>query len=290
MFRSSASRSLASLRAAAARCPRSAATPSARRAASSSSSGSASGSSSAVWIGAAALGAAGLGYWVLSKDSAPKPAAPEPVKAAIKGLPANSPFKAKPTVIFVLGGPGAGKGTQCARLVRDYDFVHLSAGDLLRAERQRPGSAVGELINTYIKEGQIVPMEITIKLLETAMLESGKSRFLIDGFPRKMDQADAFEETVAAADFVLYFSCPEEEMLRRLLKRGESSGRVDDNLESIKKRFATFRDTSYPVIEKYRADGKVHEVSCLQSIDGVYAQVRKVFDDMFANEDKAVKA
>jgi UMP-CMP kinase len=79
---------------------------------------------------------------------------------------------------------------------------------------------------------------------------------------------------------VLYFECPEEVMLKRLLKRGETSGRVDDNIESIKKRFKTFIDTSYPVIEHYEALGKVHKVSCENSPDQVYAQVKKVFDTM----------
>ncbi|RKO90276.1 adenylate kinase-domain-containing protein, partial [Blyttiomyces helicus] len=134
------------------------------------------------------------------------------------------------------------------------------AGDLLRAEQERPGSTYGELIKTYIKEGQIVPMEITIALLHAAILQSSASRFLIDGFPRKMDQALKFEEEVCPSKFVLYFECPEEEMLKRLLKRGETSGRADDNIESIRKRFATFRDTSYPVIEHYEKLGKVRTV------------------------------
>ena len=89
------------------------------------------------------------------------------------------------TVIFVLGGPGAGKGTQCAKLVSDYGFKHLSAGDLLREEQDRPGSEFGEMIKTYIKEGTIVPMEVTIQLLENAMRTSKEndknSLFLIDG-------------------------------------------------------------------------------------------------------------
>lgn len=91
------------------------------------------------------------------------------------------------TVLFVLGGPGAGKGTQCQKLVSDYGFKHLSAGDLLREEQNREGSQFGEMIKTYIKEGTIVPMEVTIKLLENAMrssMESGendKKLFLIDG-------------------------------------------------------------------------------------------------------------
>jgi UMP-CMP kinase len=89
------------------------------------------------------------------------------------------------TLIFVLGGPGAGKGTQCANLVSDYGFKHLSAGDLLREEQDRPGSEFGEMIKSYIKEGTIVPLEVTIQLLENAMKKSmeggNKGMFLIDG-------------------------------------------------------------------------------------------------------------
>ncbi len=103
--------------------------------------------------------------------------------------------------------PYLGKGTQCSLLVDKYHFSHLSAGDLLRAEQDRPNSQYGDLIRTHIREGKIVPMEVTIKLLENAMhaviqsksgqgWEGGKGRFLIDGFPRKMDQALKFEEDV----------------------------------------------------------------------------------------------
>jgi UMP-CMP kinase len=109
-----------------------------------------------------------------------------------KDTPTFSPQKV--TVLFVLGGPGAGKGTQCANLVRDYNFTHLSAGDLLRAEQERPGSEFGELIKSYIKDGKIVPMEVTVQLLENAMTDvinkspSKTGKFLVDGFPRKMDR------------------------------------------------------------------------------------------------------
>lgn len=89
------------------------------------------------------------------------------------------------TVIFVLGGPGAGKGTQCANLVRDYGFKHLSAGDLLRSEQDREGSQFGDMIKEYIRDGKIVPMEVTVQLLENAMQEAidetGVKLFLIDG-------------------------------------------------------------------------------------------------------------
>ncbi|QIX00237.1 hypothetical protein AMS68_005754 [Peltaster fructicola] len=186
-------------------------------------------------------------------------------------------------VLFVLGGPGAGKGTQCANLVRDYGFKHLSAGDLLREEQDRKGSEFGDMIKDYIKEGKIVPMEVTIQLLENAMnatiKESGTRKFLIDGFPRKMDQALKFEEVVVPSKFTLFFDCSEEVMRKRLLKRGETSGRADDNEESIKKRFRTFIDTSMPVVDMFEKEDRVLKVSAENSPEQVYKDVQKGFSD-----------
>lgn len=204
-------------------------------------------------------------------------------------------FSAKDvTVIFVLGGPGAGKGTQCGRLVRDYGFTHLSAGDLLRAEQDRPGSQYGQLIRDCIKNGDIVPMEVTVALLEKAMRDTLASsasasastgRFLIDGFPRKMDQALKFEEVVCPARLVLFYDCPEAEMERRLLERGKTSGRADDNAESIRKRFRTFVETSMPVVDHYEAENRVVKVDSTPTPDQVYAdtqaKLKKVLGDKF---------
>lgn len=205
------------------------------------------------------------------------------IAAPKKDTPTFSPDNV--TVLFVLGGPGAGKGTQCANLVREYGFTHLSAGDLLRAEQERPGSQFGSLIKEYIKDGKIVPMEVTVQLLENAMTEvlsksssdttKAKGKFLIDGFPRKMDQALKFEETVCPAKFVLFFDCPEEEMQKRLLKRGETSGRSDDNAESIKKRFKTFVDTSMPVVDYFEKQGRVVKVLAVKAPDDVYRETRQ---------------
>ena len=108
------------------------------------------------------------------------PASPR-LSAPHKSTPEFSPDQT--SVVYVLGGPGAGKGTQCANLVRDYGFTHLSAGDLLRTEQDREGSEFGSMIKEYIKEGTIVPMEVTVQLLENAIKDNngGKGRFLIDG-------------------------------------------------------------------------------------------------------------
>jgi UMP-CMP kinase len=176
------------------------------------------------------------------------------------------------TVVFFLGGPGSGKGTQSANLVKDYGFVHLSAGDLLRAEQLREGSQYGAMIKTYITEGKIVPMEVTVNLLSNAMRESldnnppapgTKARFLIDGFPRKLDQAVFFEETVCPSELVLFLDCPEDVMEARLLKRGETSG----------------RDTSMPVVDDFEAKGKVVKVQATGSVEDVYAQVKQGIEE-----------
>ncbi|KAA6412132.1 MAG: UMP-CMP kinase [Lasallia pustulata] len=200
----------------------------------------------------------------------------------------SSPAKDTPTfspdnvsVIFVLGGPGSGKGTQCEKIVRDYGFTHLSAGDLLRAEQDRPHSEFGNMIKEYIRDGKIVPMEVTVQLLENAMTDDikqhdGKGKFLIDGFPRKMDQALHFEASVCPSKSTLFFDCPEDVMLARLLNRGKTSGRTDDNEESIKKRFKTFVDTSMPVVDYFETKGKLVKILAVRSPDEVYQEVRRV--------------
>lgn len=181
----------------------------------------------------------------------------------------------KVTVVFVLGGPGSGKGTQCANIVEHFGFTHLSAGDLLRAEI-KSGSENGTMIQNMIKEGKIVPSEVTIKLLQKAMLDGGNDKFLIDGFPRNEENRAAFENvTQIEPAFVLFFECSEEEMERRLLSRNE--GRVDDNIETIRKRFKVFVESSIPVVEHYNAKGKVRKIDAGKPIDEVFNTVKDIF-------------
>ncbi|KAK6484415.1 UMP-CMP kinase [Huso huso] len=192
----------------------------------------------------------------------------------------------KPQVYFVLGGPGAGKGTQCAKIVEKYGYTHLSAGDLLRAERGRPGSEFGELIENYIRDGKIVPVEITISLLQRAMEETMKSneennKFLIDGFPRNEDNLQGWNRTMdgkADVKFVLFFDCCNEVCIDRCMERGKSSGRSDDNRESLLKRIQTYVQSTKPIIELYEKQGKVHTIDASKTVDDVFAHVQKIFD------------
>merc|ERR1712086_288481 len=155
-------------------------------------------------------------------------------------------YQAVPDLIFVLGGPGSGKGTQCAKIAEDYGFVHMSAGDLLRDEIQQ-GTKDGSMIAQMIREGKIVPHEITIRLLQKALHRSpDKHKFLIDGFPRALGQAQAFEEMVGRAKMVLFFDAPDDVLTQRMLTRGQTSGRTDDNQEAIQKRLVTYHRQSKP--------------------------------------------
>ncbi|XP_076001140.1 UMP-CMP kinase [Genypterus blacodes] len=192
----------------------------------------------------------------------------------------------KPQVVFVLGGPGAGKGTQCSKIVENFNYTHLSAGDLLRAERAREGSEFGQLIANYIKEGKIVPVEITINLIRKAMEETmqrdeKKFRFLIDGFPRNEDNLQGWRDVMeerADVKFVLFFDCGNKVCIDRCLERGKSSGRTDDNRESLEKRIQTYLQSTRPIIDLYQTHGKVRTVDAARCVDEVFADVKTILD------------
>ena len=183
----------------------------------------------------------------------------------------------KPVVVFVLGNPGSGKGTQCEKIAQTFGFVHLSAGDLLREERNSD-SKDGELIESYIKDGKIVPVEITINLIKKAMEKSARNYFLIDGFPRNEDNYDGWQrhmDGVADVKLVLLLECPEDVCLERAMKRGQ--GRSDDNIESFKKRIRSHVSETMPILERYKQLGLLRTVSSLPPADVVFEEVKKQF-------------
>ncbi len=182
-------------------------------------------------------------------------------------------------VSFILGPPLAGKGTQATHLVSEFGCVHLSAGDLLREERAS-GSELAETIESYITQGSIVPVKITLDLIRKAMLNSGSSRFLIDGFPRNFDNLQGWNENMkdVIVDSCIFLDCPEGELKRRLGIRAKTSGRSDDNIETLEKRLITFRESTLPVVEQF----KNNELLDIIAWDGkdipqVYEHVREKY-------------
>ena len=186
-------------------------------------------------------------------------------------------------VVFVLGGPGAGKGTQSARIVAGYECVHLSVGDLLRAGAERPGYEHADLVKECLVKGNIVPVEISLGLLRIAMDEraaeggGGARIFLVDGFPRNFDNLRGWTEHMSSHTAVLgslVYNCPIDVLERRILTRAETSGRTDDNLDSARRRFATFREQTEPVV---RALERVQQLQAEEGGAGGGSQL-KVFN------------
>ncbi|KAF8821877.1 UMP-CMP kinase [Cardiosporidium cionae] len=191
----------------------------------------------------------------------------------------------KPLVVFVLGGPGSGKGTQCKNIADNYRFIHISAGDCLREEQCIQDSKYGKIIATAIKEGAIVPAEITIMLMRKKMIKSGwgNCRFLIDGFPRNQDNLDEWLRVMANEvdmRFCLFLDCPEKEMASRLLSRARESGREDDNIDTIKKRFNLYSKETSQIIQWFESRNKTKRVDASGTREDVWQQLQKIFGNL----------
>ncbi|KAI3972219.1 hypothetical protein MKX01_011771 [Papaver californicum] len=174
----------------------------------------------------------------------------------------RSSFSDDELIIFVLGGPGSGKGTQCKIIARkDDQFCHLS---------------VGTMIGNCMKEAKLAPSDIVVELILRAMKQSGKKKFLIDEFPRNEENRVAFYSACQLRPkFVLYLSCSKEVMVQRLHDRQQ--GKEDDNPERIMKRVDFFEKTSVPVIEDYRSLGMLQEVNGEMSEEEVFKEITQVF-------------
>ncbi|KAK3131416.1 hypothetical protein QOZ80_6AG0506200 [Eleusine coracana subsp. coracana] len=184
----------------------------------------------------------------------------------------------KITIVFVLGGPGSGKGTQCSKIVSQFGFTHLSAGELLR-EEAKSDTEQGIMIKNLMHEGKLVPSEIIVKLLLKAMLQSGSDRFVVDGFPRNEENRQAYEKIInVEPEFILFIDCPKEELERRILSRNQE--RDDDNIDTIRRRFEVFQEATLPVVQYYEKRGKLRRVDGAKSPDEVFKDVKPIFEQL----------
>ncbi|GMT31554.1 hypothetical protein PFISCL1PPCAC_22851, partial [Pristionchus fissidentatus] len=193
--------------------------------------------------------------------------------------------KANVPIFFIVGGPGSGKGTQCEKIVAKYGLSHLSSGDLLRDE-VKSGSPRGAQLTKIMEAGQLVPLTVVLDLIKEAMLKEvakGSKGFLIDGYPREVAQGDQFEAEIMPAKLAVYFEVSEETLVKRLLKRAETSGRADDNMDTIKLRLKTFNEATAPVVAHYEKKRKLARIKAEGTVDEIFAEVDKHFD-------KAMKA
>ena len=222
-------------------------------------------------------------YFVMGGCAASRPKPPPTThrgdsrrrRPATAAAAAATAADARATAARAPAGRAAARGTQCALLSRHFGMTHLSAGDLLR-EEVASGSDTGQSIERIITAGKIVPSDVTVGLLQAAMA-GAPGPFLIDGFPRSLSNLHAFDEAVGRCAFMLFLELGEAEMESRLIKRGATSGRSDDNAETIRKRFRTFNADSMPVIEELQKLDAVRFVSADGSVEEVFQRVLAAF-------------
>ena len=180
--------------------------------------------------------------------------------------------------IILFGPPGSGKGTQSEKLVQQYQLKHLSTGDLLRSEIAAK-TQLGLAAKGFMNEGKLVPDEVVIGMIDSCIdANSSAKGFLFDGFPRTVAQAKALDELLAkknsSISTVLFLQVNEEELIKRLVKRGETSGRADDaNPEVQKKRQEVYKNETLPVSDYYKQFNKVVNVVGEGSIDDIFGSL-----------------
>lgn len=185
--------------------------------------------------------------------------------------------------IVLFGPPGAGKGTQSEKLIDHYGLVHLATGDLLRSEIHK-GSELGRKAKDIMDRGELVPDDVVIGMIRTRIEENPNARgFIFDGFPRTKEQAEALdqllEEKGTGITMMLALEVDEEELLQRLLKRGQDSGRSDDQDEStIRNRIQEYEKKTAPLKEYYQAQEKFRSVEGVGSIDEIFGRITEAID------------
>ncbi len=185
--------------------------------------------------------------------------------------------------IVIFGAPGSGKGTQSDLLIKKYGLNHISTGDVLRAEIKN-GTELGKIAKQYIDDGMLVPDSLIVDMLAGVYDTYGPSHkgVIFDGFPRTVPQAEALKKMLADRGHkvaaMIELAVPEEELMNRLIKRGEESGRSDDNAETIKKRLDVYHSQTSPLIEWYENDGIRHQINGLGELDRIFGDICQVVD------------
>ena len=194
--------------------------------------------------------------------------------------------------LILFGPPGSGKGTQSEKIVNKFDLKHLSTCDLLRREIAEK-TPLGTEAKSFMDKGQLVPDEVVIGMIDSCISQnSGAKGFLFDGFPRTVAQAEALDKLLAlkktAISKVIALEVSEEELVKRLLKRGETSGRSDDtNEEVIRKRYAVYKNETEAVGEHYKALGRFVSIKGEGTVEEIFNALSKEIEDTMFQQSVA---
>ena len=185
--------------------------------------------------------------------------------------------------IVIFGAPGSGKGTQSEKMIEKYGLGHISTGDVLRDQIKR-GTELGKTAKGYIDNGQLIPDDLMVSILADVYDSFGKEHkgVIFDGFPRTIPQAQALKDMLAKRRHkvaaMIELDVPEDELMKRLIKRGQESGRSDDNEETIKKRLTVYHNQTSPLIEWYEKEGIHHHINGLGELDRIFGDICAVID------------
>lgn len=185
--------------------------------------------------------------------------------------------------VVIFGAPGSGKGTQSKKLMERYGLHHISTGDVLRDHIARK-TKIGEIADSYISKGQLIPDSLMIQILEDIIDNepNAKEGVILDGFPRTIPQAEALKEFMAqrgdTIHHVVGLEVPEEELVDRMLKRGQMTGRADDNPATIKNRLKVYHESTTPLRDYYIAEGKYRAINGSGSVDEIFESIAKALD------------
>jgi adenylate kinase len=185
--------------------------------------------------------------------------------------------------LVLFGPPGSGKGTQSERLVEKYGLIHLSTGNLLRSEIAEK-TPLGQEAKNFMDRGQLVPDEVVIGMIDSCLEKHSDAKgFLFDGFPRTVAQAEALDKLLALKQseivLVIALEVTEDELVRRLINRGKTSGRSDDTDEEvIRRRFAVYNNETAPVASYYQLLEKFESVPGEGSVDQIFDALSEVID------------
>ena len=184
--------------------------------------------------------------------------------------------------IVIFGAPGSGKGTQSKMIVERYGFDYISTGDMLR-QAIRQGNELGKTAKEYIDRGQLVPDDLIVRLIADFLDDKrGSKGVIFDGFPRTIPQAEALKEMLAKrgtqVHAMLELNVPDEMLMERLINRGKTSGRADDNEETIGKRLAVYHNQTSPLIEWYEKEGLRNAVKGHGALEEINAALCAVID------------
>lgn len=185
--------------------------------------------------------------------------------------------------IVLFGPPGAGKGTQSEGIIAKYKLSHLSTGDLFR-KHLKEGTPLGKLAQQYMDAGNLVPDQVVIDMVDDRIKSDGKvSGYIFDGFPRTVAQAEALDKLMNGKNnpisCMIALEVNKEELVKRLLNRGKTSGRTDDQDEAkIQNRITVYQNETMPVADYYKKQGKYNAIPGVGTIEEIFANISRVID------------